>query len=208
MLRSVAQEFPPSRRRKEYGYSLHLDAGDAETFDRIIDGAPQGTKITRVYIRSVIQAEARAHMRELEKERERRAHNLEIARREKEEARLAALKATSKREREEAQQRQEAAAQKEQANRVPPKKSDVPKPPVSDQSVMRAALMFEQDAIKVRRLLKAMTVNIAPLVSALDKVWIDAEVEELLTIAEDARKLADLIRGVQTDKRSHLSVVA
>ena len=210
-LRRIAFLFPAGRRRQAYGFDLHRAAGNPEIFDTIIGSAPKNTKVTLAYIEDWKRAQELTHLRELEAEKKRRAHNAELAQREREEAQEQARKATSASERKAAQERETAAHRREQENRLPPKKKDIPRstPGPEDTPIMIAKMRFEAELGTVLSQLKKTTENIEPFIKAgvLSPAEIDLGVEQLLTIADAARNLADLLRGTQTDKRSHLSAI-
>jgi hypothetical protein len=50
-LRRVASAFPPGRRRPAVSLEAHLEAGTPEALDAFLDKAPNGTPLTREYIR-------------------------------------------------------------------------------------------------------------------------------------------------------------
>ena len=50
-LRKVASAFPPGRRRPAVSLEGHLEAGTPEALDAFINSAPNGTALTRAYIR-------------------------------------------------------------------------------------------------------------------------------------------------------------
>ncbi len=50
-LRKVASAFPPGRRRPAVSLEGHLEAGTPKALDALIKGAPNGTHLTREYIR-------------------------------------------------------------------------------------------------------------------------------------------------------------
>ena len=210
-LRNIAAAFPPRSRLPALGFSLHQTARNPETLNAIVEGAPRGKKITRLYIREVVAAQALAHLRELEAEKERRAHNAEIARREREAAEDAARKATSASERRAAEERAAAASKRLEQNRVPPTKKDIPKskPSPEDTPILIAKMEFNRDLNGVKLQLKRMRENIEPFVKAgvMTQTDVDLGIEELVSIQQLTDALLKLLREKQTTKGSHLSVV-
>jgi hypothetical protein len=92
-LRKVASAFPPGRRRPGVSVEAHLESGAPEALDEIIAKAPEGTPLTRAFIRGAKNPDEKADQDNQKKER----------RRQDEDQRKALLKVCKQQEREKAQ---------------------------------------------------------------------------------------------------------
>lgn len=68
-LRKVASAFPPGRRRPAVSLEGHLEAGTLEVLDGFIKSAPEGTALTREYIRRLKYPDEKAEQDRQEDER-------------------------------------------------------------------------------------------------------------------------------------------
>ena len=73
-LRKVASAFPPGRRRPGVSLEGHLEAGTPEALDEFIKSAPNGTALTREYIRQLKHPTEKA---EQEQQKAERRHQVE-----------------------------------------------------------------------------------------------------------------------------------
>jgi hypothetical protein len=68
-LRKVATAFLPGRRRPGVSLEVHLEAGTPEALDPFIDNAPNGTPLTREYIRQLKHPAEKAEREQQKAER-------------------------------------------------------------------------------------------------------------------------------------------
>jgi hypothetical protein len=78
-LRKVAAAFPPGRRRPAVSLEAHLEAGTPEALDAFIDSAPNGTSLTREYIRRLKHPTEKAKQGQQKAERRRQAEDQRLA---------------------------------------------------------------------------------------------------------------------------------
>ena len=78
-LRTVASAFPAGRRRLAISLEAHLEAGTPEALDAFIDSAPNGTPLTREYIRQLKHPEKKAEQERQKAERRRQGEEQRLA---------------------------------------------------------------------------------------------------------------------------------
>ena len=209
-LRLMAYAFPPDRRRHELSFGVHADARDPDTLDAIINKAPPGQKIVQAYVREQMRAREVAHRREMEKEADRRRHNAEIAKKERDRAERDKASAKTIEDRKAAAERLRVAEQSLRKNLAPPKPGEVARiePPKEAIPALVARSRYDVLVGKIQELTNELVEDHLLFFSDLSKAEMEHAVDAHLGLVEQHRKLADLARKDQGNKRGLLSVVA
>jgi hypothetical protein len=213
-IRRTAADFPPSRRHPGVSFTAHQEAGSPDILDAILKATPKGTLISKRYIRA-----AKKGMFDEKSRETKAAHNKakaaeKAAEKERERARQAQKDAKDEAERKAAAERERIAAEKAAAARQKAKDSQPPpekKPPENfTPKKLADGMVGAEFSVKLKEaktLLTKMTNGIEPIVDQLSQTTVESWTEQLLDIAETARKLADLIRRNQPTRRGHLYAV-
>lgn len=210
-LRLMAYAYPEDRRHHELSFGVHADARDPDTLDAIINKAPRGQKIVQAYVREQMRARDVAHRREMEKEADRRRHNAEIAKKERDKAEREKREATTIAERKAAAERLKVAEQSLRKNLAPPKPGEVARvePEAKDIPALVARSRYDVIVSRIQELTNELVEDHLVFFSDLSKAEMEHAVDAHLGLVEQHRKLADLARKDHGgNKRGLLSVVA
>jgi hypothetical protein len=211
-LRQVAFSFSDVQTRSSVSWNAHEAAGTPEILDAIMKGLPAGVKPTAARDRAYVE-----ERREREAARDRAAAEEKVARIEQRKAADARDAGTTEGEREIAKRQELAAwrraenASEEMArNKVAPKRRDVSIKPQRVPAILLAR-QIDSDLAVARKAIGEAAAKAAASARdhALDlgQANIDNMVEAALEVAEEARRLADLLRQQSLNARGHLSVV-
>jgi site-specific DNA-cytosine methylase len=217
-LRATALAFPANRRHA-LPWKVHSVAGTPDTLDVIVRGAKkdidrktgEAPKVTIWYVGEVLQRQRNEQREERRKASEAAQREVAKARAHEHEARERTHKAKDADERKRAERDQkEAAERRRQAvenaraakaapAKLPPTEEDVP--------FLVARTRFMTGLTDVKGQLKKLGKEIEPFMDEFTLAFINAGVEDLLEIANQARALADTLRKHSNNKRGHLSVI-
>jgi flagellar biosynthesis GTPase FlhF len=220
-LRDTAKAFPADRRHN-LPWAVHQDAGNPDVLDTIVRGAKKdidsktgkSAKVTKWYVRDVLQRQYQEEREERRKAAEVAQHELEKAKTQETEARERERKAKNaderklaERDRQDATKRKHAAIDSAKTTRTAPRKQNRPAPAEESVPFLVARARFMSGLTEIKGNLKKLGKEIEPYMDEFTPAFINASVEDLLDIANQARALSDVLRKHSSNKRGHLAVV-
>jgi hypothetical protein len=214
-LRALAVAFPPDRRQHNLGWAIYYDIRNADLMDKYV-AACEANNI-KMSLRSARDFVERLQEQNPSRQAWEKEHAREVNRLQ------ADIDAAAERERQASNtaEREEAAKRLDEAKRAhntqfikrPPHtpRSELVKVVPQDTGALRTMAAVSSAIGKMGQaelLMKEVEKDLEPYYGKLDTVFVNSLVEHALDVQNKSVEVANKIRADQTNKRSHLNVVA